>query len=169
VCACVCVHIQVKEAGSRSLEEVDHWLQAHGLERDAGLTHKYIVASYYITTVFTTVGFGDIAAENTPERLFTIFTMYMGVIVFGMLLSEVQNAISDLYEYQRQRTRVIHQLKDFLFLHDVPHELAGSVLSWVEFDFAHHQSRSFNNMAMMHVPEVFRRSPEQNPPPNPKR
>ena len=63
-----------------------------------------------------------------------------------MLLSEVQNAISDLYEYRRQQARVIHQLKDFLFQHDVPHELADSVLSWVEFDFAHQQARNFNSI-----------------------
>ena len=42
--------------------------------------------------------------------MFAILMMYIGVIVFGTLLSEVQNAISDLYEYQRQRVRVIHQV-----------------------------------------------------------
>jgi len=153
-----CAYWLVKEAGSESLEEVSLWVQGHGLEADASLPDKYIVAAYYITTVFTTVGFGDISADNTSERIFTIGTMYMGVIVFGMLLSEVQNAISDLYEYQRQRSRVIHQLKDFLFLHDVPRQLSDTILSWVEFDYAHRQARSFDSMAMMHVPEVLRRS-----------
>ena len=42
--------------------------------------------------------------------------MYVGVVVFGTLLSEVQNAIGDMFEYQRQRVRMVQQLKDFLYV-----------------------------------------------------
>ena len=97
-----CLFWLVKEAFAERPEDVEAFQQREGIGADASLLDKYMLAAYYITTVFTTVGFGDISAENTPERIFTIGAMYMGVIVFGMLLSEVQNAISDLYEYQRQ-------------------------------------------------------------------
>lgn len=97
-----CLFWLVKEAFAASPEDIAAFQEQAGLNPDAGLLDKYMLAAYYITTVFTTVGFGDISAENTPERIFTIGAMYLGVIVFGMLLSEVQNAISDLYEYQRQ-------------------------------------------------------------------
>lgn len=40
--------------------------------------------------MFTTVGFGDVSAENTLERWFATVVMYVGCVVFGILLSEVQ-------------------------------------------------------------------------------
>jgi len=52
-------------------------------------------------------------------------------------LLQVQNSISDLYEHQRTRVRVMSQLKDFLFLHNVPRQLSDTILSWVNFDYSY--------------------------------
>jgi len=35
------------------------------------------------------VGFGDVGPQNEAERFVTIFLMYVGVIVFGLLLSGI--------------------------------------------------------------------------------
>jgi hypothetical protein len=51
--------------------------------------NKYVLATYFINTIFSTVGFGDIAPRNVAERLYSIFCMYCGTLVFGTLLSEV--------------------------------------------------------------------------------
>ena len=32
--------------------------------------------------------------QNTEERIFVVFAMYMGTIVFGILLSEIQDSIA---------------------------------------------------------------------------
>ena len=136
-----CLFWLVKESSARDMVEVESWLLANGLPVDAPLLDKYMVAAYFITTVFTTVGFGDIAAENTQERVFSIAAMYVGVVVFGTLLSEVQNAIGDMFEYQRQRVRMVQQLKDFLYVNGVEHSLADLILSWVEFDFSYRQEQ----------------------------
>ena len=122
------------------------------------VVNKYILAWYFVNTVFSTVGFGDISAQTQPERLCLVGNahvaepaaccgqaahmrvrepaclssplifrpgvahlmhvlspdsrspcqtadgthsvtgiMYVGVMVFGTLLSEVQNTIEDLY------------------------------------------------------------------------
>jgi hypothetical protein len=41
--------------------------------------------------MFTTVGFGDVSAENTLERWFATVIMYVGCVVFGILLSGKEN------------------------------------------------------------------------------
>ena len=50
-----------------------------------------------------------------------------------------------------QRLRVMHQLKDFLFHHNVPREISEMVLSWVEFDYAFRQQRALETMALAQV------------------
>lgn len=47
-------------------------------------------------TVFTTVGFGDISGGNAEEQLLCIVLMLVGVMVFGVLLSEVEVGIDEL-------------------------------------------------------------------------
>jgi len=59
----------------------------------------WFLCRYFINTVFSTVGFGDIQAQNTEERIFSMFAMYVGTVVFGTLLSEVENAMSQLRRF----------------------------------------------------------------------
>ena len=39
---------------------------------------QYVASFYFITTIITTIGFGDIVPENTASRIFCILVMYMG-------------------------------------------------------------------------------------------
>ena len=48
---------------------------------------KYLFALYFTVTTITTVGYGDISANNPTEQLFCIFTMLMGVIGFSLATS----------------------------------------------------------------------------------
>ena len=55
-------------------QELDDWMLAHGLKPLAQeiTIHKYIVSWYFINTIFSTVGFGDISAENQLERAYLV-------------------------------------------------------------------------------------------------
>ncbi|EKX43259.1 hypothetical protein GUITHDRAFT_140581 [Guillardia theta CCMP2712] len=87
-----CTYWLVKEL-THSREETDAWflsLFSEGSGVEAGdLFHQYVLATYFINTIFSTVGFGDVAPDNSEERIFCVFAMYLGTIVFGTLLSEV--------------------------------------------------------------------------------
>lgn len=109
---------------STSEEEVEAFLNYHvpGLG-DGGsqeVAPRYVLSTYFISSVFTTVGFGDIHAENTaearpaatiivpalaqpgratphpgrlprgPQMVLCVIIMYMGTFIFGSLLSEVR-------------------------------------------------------------------------------
>ena len=92
--SCSCIFWLTKEA-STSQEEISDFIEGYGLERDAPVLQRYALSIYYINTIFTTVGFGDVGPQNEAERFVTIFLMYVGVIVFGLLLSEVQEAVAE--------------------------------------------------------------------------
>ena len=86
--SCSCIFWLTKEA-STSQEEISDFIEGYGLERDAPVLQCYALSIYYINTIFTTVGFGDVGPQNEAERFVTIFLMYVGVIVFGLLLSGI--------------------------------------------------------------------------------
>lgn len=58
-------------------------------------TDLYIMSGYFIVTTISTVGYGDLSASTTLERLFCICIMLAGVTTFtfisGALSSILQN------------------------------------------------------------------------------
>lgn len=64
----------------------------------------------FINTVFTTVGFGDIHAVSTAERAYTVIIMYVGTLIFGTLLSEVDMAVAHLRRFARAKADVMQKV-----------------------------------------------------------
>jgi voltage-gated potassium channel len=57
-------------------------------------------AMYFSTTVFTTVGFGDITAKTQPARLVVTFQMFFDLVILGLVARLIINAIK-LAQQQR--------------------------------------------------------------------
>ncbi len=50
-------------------------------------------AMYFSSTVFTTVGFGDITAKNEAARLVVIVQMWLDLAFLGLVLRVVTQAV----------------------------------------------------------------------------
>ena len=48
---------------------------------------------YFIVTTFSTVGYGDISATNTSEKVFSIAIMFVGVTAFAAGTSTLTNLL----------------------------------------------------------------------------
>ena len=86
-------------------KEDESWITSGGYEKlEPG--KLYLVSLYFTITTITTVGYGDISATNSTERVFCILIMLMGVIGFsfatGVLSSIIQNydALDSKYKVQ---------------------------------------------------------------------
>ena len=80
---------------SQFVSKVDEsWITSGGYG-NLGSGDLYLVSLYFTITTITTVGYGDISATNSTERVFCILIMLMGVIGFsfatGILSSIIQN------------------------------------------------------------------------------
>ena len=49
----------------------------------------YAISFYLVTMTLTTVGYGDISAENTSERIGYVVLFVVGAFVWGGLLADV--------------------------------------------------------------------------------
>jgi hypothetical protein len=55
---------------------------------------QYILAVYFTVTTITTVGFGDMSASTTGERIFCIILEIFGVIVFTYISGSLSSIMS---------------------------------------------------------------------------
>ena len=90
-----------------------NWIDSFGFEYKT-INELYIIAVYFTVTTITTVGYGDISATDTNERILGIVTMLIGVIAFsfstGALSSIIQNSDSKVAAY-RERLETLKRIK----------------------------------------------------------
>ena len=84
---------------------------------------NYVTASYYIITTVTTVGYGDIHATTTSERIFSIFIMVLGISFFG-LFSAGLIAIMTQHDYE---SRIYFEKVSFLHLLRIKYSISDNL------------------------------------------
>eukprot|EP00960_Hanusia_phi_P076474 768565-Hanusia_phi.AAC.2 len=124
---CLCAFWLVKELSNESLEE---FVLSYGLQ-DGDLWGKYILSAYFVNTVFTTVGFGDVTGTNTAERIFCIFLLWIGTTCFAIFVSEMQETITKMNARGNSRKERLEGVKITLQSCNCEKQLTEEVLSWV--------------------------------------
>ena len=69
-----------------------NWIDDNGF-KDKSINELYIIAVYFTVTTITTVGYGDISATETNERILGIVTMLIGVIAFSFSTGALSSII----------------------------------------------------------------------------
>lgn len=110
-----------------------------------------------MSTIITTIGFGDIHPECNAERIYIIFVMYMGSIIFGILLAEVQQVVMASSKKARSKEEYIQSVMDFMGEHDIPREVENKVMRWANFDFEQKQNVQARRDVLHTLPESLRR------------
>lgn len=64
--------------------------------QDSSITERYICSLYWIMQTVTTVGYGDVGAGNTLERILCILAMFAGVIFFSLTVGSLTSILNDL-------------------------------------------------------------------------
>ena len=62
----------------------------------------YFASYYFAVTTFTTVGYGDISATNTSERILAIFLMIGGVFAFSFATGTLTSILTSLDATNKQ-------------------------------------------------------------------
>lgn len=52
---------------------------------------RYVTALYYTVTTATTVGYGDVSARNSREKLYMIFLEFIGICTFSVITGNILN------------------------------------------------------------------------------
>lgn len=128
-----CIYWLLKSSFNK---EFDEFLETHGVNPNS-MTDKWILAVYFINTVFTTVGFGDLDGDNEIERGFCIIIMWVGTGIFATLVNGLQEVAMDLNEKNREKNHYVQKVVQWLRKKNCPAWVEHEVSAWLRFKFDH--------------------------------
>ncbi|XP_030238351.1 potassium voltage-gated channel subfamily H member 8 [Drosophila navojoa] len=104
------------------------WLQLLAERKNASVAilttaETYSTALYFTFTSLTSVGFGNVSANTTAEKVFTIIMMLIGALMHAVVFGNVTAIIQRMYSRRSLYESKWRDLKDFVALHNMPKEL----------------------------------------------
>ncbi|KAJ8345684.1 hypothetical protein SKAU_G00298770 [Synaphobranchus kaupii] len=96
------------------------------------LRSVYIASLYFTLSSLTSVGFGNVSANTDAEKIFSICTMLIGALMHALVFGNVTAIIQRLYSrWSLYHTRT-KDLKDFIRVHHLPHQLKQRMLEYFQ-------------------------------------
>lgn len=109
---------------------------------------QWMNCMYFVLTVFTTVGFGDINACSMGEIVYVFCTMVVGAIIHSIIVSEVITVITahdQVKEFIMQQTRLVEKFAEHA---EVGDEAVQDIKSWIRLS-AKYQTHLRSDIAEM--------------------
>ncbi len=96
------------------------WVALRGLNIDLSPEARYVDALYWCVTTLTTVGYGDVVPTTTPEKLYAIGVMMLGVGVYAYLIGNIASTIANLDPARAAFTRHAERVEAFMHYRKLP-------------------------------------------------
>ncbi|KAH3853303.1 potassium voltage-gated channel subfamily H member 1-like [Dreissena polymorpha] len=92
---------------------------------------KYISALYFTLSCMTGVGFGNIHAATESEKIFCVFLMITGALLYALIFSNVTTIFQQFYASFARYHDMLNSVRAFMKLHDVPKSLGERVMDYI--------------------------------------
>jgi len=79
----------------------DTWMESKDINQ-LGEQDLYLISIYWAVTTISTVGYGDISANNRSERIFCLIVMIIGVTMFTTAASTITQLMSSIDEQENK-------------------------------------------------------------------
>lgn len=103
------------------------WLLLRGISPDYDAITNYVRALYWAVTTLTTVGFGDITAQNNAQMIYSICVELLGIGLYGTMIGNVANLLSQSDPAKSQYLENIERLSALINYRDLPKDLQGRI------------------------------------------
>jgi len=88
-------------------------------------------AMYFVLTVFTTVGFGDMSALTPGEIFYVCLTMVAGAVVNSLILSEVITVLTTVDQTARDVNDQLRLVGDFAIHTQLDRDVKHKINAWI--------------------------------------
>lgn len=110
-----------------------NWIEDKGYS-DYSAFELYITSMYFTVTTITTVGYGDISAQNTAERIFCVFLMLLGVISFSFSTGSLSSVMSSYDASQASYREKLTVLTEIHSKYNISQNLHDEIKKLIKFD-----------------------------------
>jgi len=109
-----CLYIYIAKIQLTEYDNLDNWIDRMGYV-DASDSFIYISSFYWTLETITTVGYGDISAKTSIERVYTIFIMTFGVCMYSFaigILSAIVGAMDTSTLEINEKLQLLLEIKN---------------------------------------------------------
>lgn len=109
---------------------------------------QWLTTMYFVLTIFTTVGFGDMSALTVGEMIYVCVAMVTGIIVNGIILSEVITILTRVDEDARMIEDQERLMNAFGMHMQISPALTHELTKWVT---RQRMDQTYNRVDMKHI------------------
>ena len=91
---------------------------------------SYITALYWAFTTLTTVGFGDIVPSTNIERLFAMFVMLMGSVIYATIFGNVSLLVQNFDKQHARLRRALNQMSSLADFYNLSEPIRAKLRSY---------------------------------------
>ena len=117
-----------------------------------GKLDAYTISVYLATMTLTTVGYGDITADNSFERCGYVAIFIIGAFIWGNLLGDIAEIRSSACLRDKEKSDKIQATLDFLVAHDTPKHLRTTIVQWTRFHEDHQDENLMKKTMVNELP-----------------
>eukprot|EP01083_Nonionella_stella_P064890 169591_1 len=127
-----CFYAVSTVSGNSELGSFPSWvdrLAASGKNQldSSSVSHTYIAALYWSLTTMTSIGYGDVAPKTPSERIFGIFGMICGAVLFGHFMGNVLAVVADMSPAENEFHLKMDMLSQYMKEQNLPAELRRQI------------------------------------------
>lgn len=126
--------------------EARNWVRTFGVDHFKPLA-RYIASFHLVTATMLGVGYGDIYATNTKERLLSIFMQLVGATVIGFILSGVTRLLDSASAQDIEYKRQMAEVREWCLGRQLPWQLRNQIRD--HFVYALSKKSIFNEAAIL--------------------
>ena len=111
---------------------------------DCSNVELYIISFYWTLTTVTTVGYGDISAGTTLERVYNLFIMSFGVLLYSFAIGSLSSIVSTMdqqTEEMNQKLQILSSIKKEFNLNQGIYDKVRKV---IKYDLSRNQKDKMN-------------------------
>ena len=94
---------------------------------------------YWSITTITTVGYGDISAGNSTERVYALVVMVLGVFIYSYTIGALSNLMTNLDARKAKLNRKLELLGELSLEYGISKDFHQKLATALEYD--HHKNR----------------------------
>jgi CRP-like cAMP-binding protein len=126
----------------------DTWVTRHGYI-NSDTTTLYITSIYFVFTTLTTVGYGDIVAFTTEERIFALIIMSFGSAFYSYTISNLSTIMASIDSRTLNMKARISALNEFSKATKLPEDLKQRIKSHILLNYEENIFSWFDLDALM--------------------
>jgi voltage-gated potassium channel len=131
------------------------WIALHGAPVGVTFQEYYIKAIYWAVTTLATVGYGDITPKTTTEMVYAIFVMLLGMVLYGYVVGNIANLLSNLDANRKRYYEQSEQISAFMQSRKIPRALQRRISDYYAYYWERHVGED-ESAILDHLPPRLR-------------